>query len=94
MDNILNRASYFSSGTLQHHLIYFSYKKYFRFFTYTTRTNSVSSVQPFQQIKTMTCDDPYNTKKLWMFISTGIIEKYICKGIISFLANKLQLNSK
>ena len=30
---ILNRASYFSSGTLQNYLIFFSNKKYFKFFT-------------------------------------------------------------
>ena len=30
--NILNGTRYFSSGTLQNHLIYFLYKKYFRFF--------------------------------------------------------------
>ena len=31
-NKILNGTRYFSSGTLQNHLIYFSYKKYFRFF--------------------------------------------------------------
>ena len=30
---ILNRATYFYSGTLQNHLIYFSYKDNFTFFT-------------------------------------------------------------
>ena len=34
---IVNGAKYFSSGTLQNHLIYFSYKKYFRFFTNTCK---------------------------------------------------------
>ena len=34
---ILNRARYFSSGTLQNSLICFSYKKYFRFLTNTSK---------------------------------------------------------
>ena len=38
--NILNGAGYFSSGTRQNHLIYFSYKKYFRFFTNTSKVLS------------------------------------------------------
>ena len=34
---ILNGTRYFSSGTLQNHLIYFSYKKYFRFLNKTSK---------------------------------------------------------
>ena len=34
---ILNRAIYFSSGTLQDDLIHFSSKKYFRLFTNTSK---------------------------------------------------------
>ena len=47
---ILIGARYFSSGTLQNHLIYFSYKKYFRFFTNTSKVLSWKSIELSKEI--------------------------------------------
>ena len=42
---ILNKAKYFSSGTLQYHLIYFSYKKYLKFFINSSKVLSWKSIR-------------------------------------------------
>ena len=55
---ILNGASYFSSGTLQNNLIYFPYKKHFRFFTNTSKVLSRKSVRRSEEsIEYITASD-------------------------------------